>query len=84
MSFITGQDLFMLITATVEDPDLPADQLSVSIDLSNINGPPVLEMFDDGEGPGLYVGGLFFSAPDSGDSYLGLTALYSRAWGPAG
>ncbi len=51
LSFVAGQDLFMLITATVDDPDLPSDELDVSVDLSNIGGPPVVEMFDDGEGP---------------------------------
>ena len=81
MSFVTGQDLFMLITATVEDPDLPADELSVSIDLSNINGPPVLEMFDDGEGPdseegdGIYSTG--FEPPSNVDP--GIHRLFFEA-----
>ncbi len=61
-SMISGQDLRLLITASVQDPDLPGDELSVIADLDPIEGPIALLMEDDGRGADDKAGDSIYSA----------------------
>ncbi len=61
-SIISGQDLIILITASILDPDLPGDELSVTTDLDPIDGPVALLMKDDGRGSDDEAGDGIYSA----------------------
>lgn len=47
---VSGQDLTIIITSTISDPDGMGDIISVKADMSSLGDQGLLEMTDDGEG----------------------------------
>ena len=61
-SMISGQEIMIMITAVISDPDIPGDSLEVIVDLGNLEGPPSLALADDGRGADEEDGDGIFSA----------------------